>query len=113
MAQQRRGRGAGLLMFAAGVCATLSWQGAFVQQGAASTLRRRELLLMPAGILVAGAQSAWAIDPCKDGANNCFSTASKGKNQLQAWTPAAGTSRADAVAQLKAALDAYPQKGQD
>jgi len=68
---------------------------------------RRDVLA--AGALAMAPTAAQAVEACKSGANNCWSTASK----APAWTWPAGTSRDEAVKTLRAVLDAYPQAGQD
>ncbi|KAL7544633.1 hypothetical protein ACHAWF_008008 [Thalassiosira exigua] len=55
-------------------------------------------------IIPAGAATANAIQPCPPGSKNCI---------RQAWTPPSSTSAADAAAQLREALDVYPQEGQE
>ena len=54
-----------------------------------------------------------ALKPCKSGAQNCWSTASTDKTKLATWTWPKSLSRTEAVASLRAVLDAYPQEGQD
>ena len=56
------------------------------------------------GIVAASPVVANALEICPSSANNCVRTT---------WTPPSGTSKADAVAAVKAALDQYPQEGQD
>jgi len=57
---------------------------------------------------------AGAVEPCKDGANNCYSSASpKGRNYAAPWVWPAGTSRDDAIKTLRGVLEAYPKDGQD
>ena len=51
------------------------------------------------------------IKACPKGANNCWSTASTDKTALKPWTFPG--KKADAVKQLRAALEAYPQAGAD
>ena len=48
------------------------------------------------------------VKACPRGSNNCWSSASN----YAPWRWPAGKSRSDALAELKAALDAYPQEGQ-
>jgi len=74
---------------------------------------RRELLGLSAGILASIGQVATAIEPCKPDANNCFSTASAGKNKIAPWKWPVGNTRDDAIATLKAVVSAYPKEGQD
>ena len=49
------------------------------------------------------------IKACPKGANNCWSTASTDKTSLKPWTFPG--KKSDAVKQLRAALEAYPQAG--
>ena len=51
------------------------------------------------------------IKACPKGANNCWSTASTDKTSLKPWTFPG--KKADAVKQLRAALEAYPQAGSE
>ena len=51
------------------------------------------------------------IKACPKGANNCWSTASTDKTALKPWTFPG--KKAEAVKQLRAALEAYPQGGQN
>mmetsp|Transcript_50598 Transcript_50598/g.107781 ORF Transcript_50598/g.107781 Transcript_50598/m.107781 type:complete len:192 (+) Transcript_50598:102-677(+) len=48
--------------------------------------------------------AANAIQSCPPGSKNCL---------RQTWTPPSSTSAADAVSQLRDALNAYPQEGQE
>ncbi|KAL7527070.1 hypothetical protein ACHAXR_002720 [Thalassiosira sp. AJA248-18] len=48
--------------------------------------------------------AANAIQACPPGSKNCL---------RQTWTPASSTSAADATSQLREALNAYPQEGQE
>mmetsp|Transcript_2790 Transcript_2790/g.6089 ORF Transcript_2790/g.6089 Transcript_2790/m.6089 type:complete len:188 (+) Transcript_2790:38-601(+) len=48
--------------------------------------------------------AANAIQACPPGSNNCL---------RQTWTPPSSTSAADAASQLRDALNAYPQDGQE
>ena len=48
--------------------------------------------------------AANAIQACPPGSKNCL---------RQTWTPPSGTSAADATSQLRDALNAYPQEGQE
>mmetsp|Transcript_87722 Transcript_87722/g.248531 ORF Transcript_87722/g.248531 Transcript_87722/m.248531 type:complete len:221 (+) Transcript_87722:70-732(+) len=107
-------------------CVTAHWLGllartAFVQHqpstGARVTApdlgaRRRELVLLPAALVADGASAAGALEPCREGANNCFSTSASGKNQIPLWSWPKGMSRSDAVASLRTVVEAYPKKGQ-
>jgi len=60
---------------------------------------------------LAPAANAADIKACAKGANNCWSTASTDKTSLKPWTFPG--KKADAVKQLRAALEAYPQAGQN
>ncbi|CAE8601118.1 unnamed protein product [Polarella glacialis] len=76
---------------------------------------RRELLsAAAAGVLLTGyAPLALAkVDACKEGANNCFSTTSVGKNGMSTWKWPAGKTRSTAIADLRAVIEAYPKEGQ-
>ena len=53
-----------------------------------------------------------ALSPCPSGANNCWSTAGPGKNEVTKWRFPAGTDKAKATTVLREVLDAYPQAGQ-
>ena len=79
---------------------------------AALQLTRRDLA-QAIGIGAAGALAPVAnaadIKACAKGANNCWSTASTDKTALKPWTYPG--KKADAVKQLRAALEAYPQAG--
>ena len=67
--------------------------------------RRDALATSFATILAISVPSAAnAIDACPKGSNNCI---------RQTWTPSSSTSAADAVSQLRDALNAYPQEGQE
>ena len=70
--------------------------------GAATTL---------ASTTLAPVANAADIKACPKGANNCWSTASTDKTALKPWTFPG--KKADAVRELRAALDAYPQAGQN
>ena len=75
-------------------------------------LSRRDLAkaLAPVGLALARvAANAADIKACPKGANNCWSTASTDKTSLKPWTFPG--KKADAVKQLRAALEAYPQAG--
>ena len=77
-------------------------------------LSRRDLAkaLAPVGLALAPvAANAADIKACPKGANNCWSTASTDKTSLKPWTFPG--KKADAVKQLRAALEAYPQAGQN
>ncbi|CAE7835518.1 KIF18A [Symbiodinium sp. CCMP2592] len=105
---QRRGR-SGVALLAAGALLFCALP-AFVPP-----LGRRAALAAPAAaaMLLLGAETATAdVTACNPGANNCWSTLSTDKTKMSPWTWPAGTSKAAAVSQLKAAIDAYPQAGQ-
>jgi len=105
---QRRGR-SGVALLAAGALLFCALP-AFVPP-----LSRRAALAAPAAaaMLLLGAETATAdVTACKPGANNCWSTLSTDKTKMSPWKWPTGTSKAAAVSQLKAAIDAYPQAGQ-
>jgi len=86
-----------------------------VSTHALKPLSRREIAKTLGGAALAAPFAAGAapITACPSGANNCWSTASSDKTAIKAWKFPAGTKKADAVAQLKEALDSYPQAGQE
>ena len=51
------------------------------------------------------------LKPCPKGANNCFSSADEA-SKVATWTWPKSMERAAAIADLKAALETYPQAGQ-
>lgn len=72
---------------------------------------RRELIsnvakgaLFGIGAVTVGPSASDALEACPPKANNCV--------RIQ-WSPPSGTSKADAVAALRDAINAYPQAGQD
>jgi hypothetical protein len=71
-----------------------------------STMSRREALsnALASVAVVSLPGAANAIKACPPGSNNCL---------RQAWTPPSSASAADAVAQLREALSAYPMEGQE
>ncbi len=70
-----------------------------------TTSRRDALATSFATILAISVPSAAnAIDACPKGSKNCL---------RQTWTPPSSTSAADATSQLRDALNAYPQEGQE
>ena len=86
--------------------------------GAAALQLSRRDLAQAIGIGAASAATTLApvanaadIKACPKGANNCWSTASTDKTALKPWTFPG--KKADAVKQLRAALEAYPQAGQN
>ena len=80
---------------------------------AALQISRRDLA-QAIGIGAAGALAPVAnaadIKACQKGANNCWSTASTDKTSLKPWT---FPNKKTAVKELRAALEAYPQAGQN
>mmetsp|Transcript_113376 Transcript_113376/g.179173 ORF Transcript_113376/g.179173 Transcript_113376/m.179173 type:complete len:205 (+) Transcript_113376:1-615(+) len=55
-----------------------------------------------------------AVAACKkEEAGRCFSSTSSGKNAVGPWTWPSDTSRDQAIADLSAVMNAYPQAGQD
>lgn len=56
-----------------------------------------------ASVVVVPTFAANALEVCDPRANNCVRTA---------WNPPAGTSKADAIKAVRAAIEAYPQQGQ-
>eukprot|EP00586_Coscinodiscus_wailesii_P016691 CAMPEP_0172500890 /NCGR_PEP_ID=MMETSP1066-20121228/143967_1 /TAXON_ID=671091 /ORGANISM="Coscinodiscus wailesii, Strain CCMP2513" /LENGTH=172 /DNA_ID=CAMNT_0013275371 /DNA_START=153 /DNA_END=671 /DNA_ORIENTATION=- len=72
-----------------------------------TTNRRDVLSKFATGALfgvTAAVLPATAIDDCPKGSKNCVRAT---------WTPPSGTSKSDAVAALRDAINAYPQAGQD
>jgi len=73
-----------------------------------SLVGRRQALSTVAATIAAGVLiptgPAFAVDACPPGSKNCV---------RQTWTPPSGTSAADAVAQLRSALNEYPLEGQE
>ena len=85
--------------------------------GAAALQLSRRDLAQAIGIGAAGAAGALApaanaadIKACQKGANNCWSTASTDKTSLKPWT---FPNKKTAANELRAALEAYPQAGQN
>ena len=79
---------------------------------AALQLTRRDLaqaIGIGAATTLAPVANAADIKACSKGANNCWSTASTDKTSLKPWTFPG--KKGDAVKQLRAALEAYPQAG--
>ena len=78
---------------------------------AALQLSRRDLAraIGIGAATLAPVANAADIKSCPKGANNCWSTASTDKTALKPWTYPG--KKADAVKQLRAALEAYPQAG--
>jgi hypothetical protein len=70
-----------------------------------STISRRDAMsTLATGLIVGPAAAAHAIDDCPKGSNNCVRTT---------WTAPSGSSKKDAVSAFRAALDSYPQEGQE
>jgi hypothetical protein len=70
-------------------------------------ITRREALqttLASTLIVLSSSTPANAISQCPPGSNNCV---------RQTWTPPSSTAAADAASQLRDALNAYPQEGQE
>jgi len=51
------------------------------------------------------------IEPCPDGAKNCWSTADTGRRKVEPWRWPSSVSRNDAIATLKKVIESYPQEG--
>lgn len=65
------------------------------------------------GLAAPPLQARAALKPCPPGANNCFSAAStEEKTRLSKWYWPKGAERKAIEADLRAALQAYPQAGQ-
>eukprot|EP00563_Minutocellus_polymorphus_P020484 CAMPEP_0197716414 /NCGR_PEP_ID=MMETSP1434-20131217/1312_1 /TAXON_ID=265543 /ORGANISM="Minutocellus polymorphus, Strain CCMP3303" /LENGTH=177 /DNA_ID=CAMNT_0043300771 /DNA_START=23 /DNA_END=552 /DNA_ORIENTATION=+ len=58
----------------------------------------------PESACAAGPDKAQATDKCRDGARNCIRTA---------WVSPSGKSKAEAIADIRSIIKAYPQKGQN
>ena len=83
-----------------------------LSSSSALQLSRRDLAKavgIGAATTLAPVANAADIKACLKGANNCWSTASTDKTALKPWTFPG--KKADAVKQLRAALEAYPQAG--
>eukprot|EP00931_Biecheleriopsis_adriatica_P080267 TRINITY_DN53620_c0_g1_i1.p2 TRINITY_DN53620_c0_g1~~TRINITY_DN53620_c0_g1_i1.p2 ORF type:complete len:222 (+),score=56.85 TRINITY_DN53620_c0_g1_i1:58-666(+) len=111
MAAAGRRSGGSLLLVAAAACVAL--RGLLTPVAFAQAGRREVLAAASAALLANPSLASAAVTPCKDGANNCFSTASKGKNELSAWKWPAGMSRDAAIKELRSVVEAYPKAGQD
>ena len=72
----------------------------------ANAVGRRDALSWTAGLVAVAvsAPPASAIEACPKGSKNCLRSE---------WTPAAGTSRADAISQFREVLASCPQGGQN
>jgi uncharacterized protein (DUF1499 family) len=68
--------------------------------------------MVGAALALAPASAHAAIKPCPQGANNCWSTASKGANQALPWVWPVDTPKSEAISALQAVLNDYPQDGQ-
>merc|ERR1719253_489618 len=99
----RRGALAALLA-AAAACAAASWSSWLLAPAFAQPARRA-VLLGAAGALAGRAQPAVALDPCVVGANNCWSTASRGQDRVAPWKFPAGADKAAAAAALREVLN--------
>jgi len=51
------------------------------------------------------------IEPCPDGAKNCWSTADTGARKVAPWRWPSSVSRNAAIATLKEVIESYPQEG--
>jgi len=73
---------------------------------AESTISRREAVStsLASLFLLSTGLPANAIDKCPPGSKNCL---------RQTWTPPSGISAVDATTQLRDAINAYPQEGQE
>ncbi|KAL1500666.1 hypothetical protein AB1Y20_013313 [Prymnesium parvum] len=75
-------------------------------------LGRREAVAAAAAAAVLPRSASAGLKPCPGGANNCWSTAGPGKNELAKWAFPAGASKSAAAASLREVVEAYPQAGQ-
>ena len=91
------------------ITAILALVGSSSAYTTSNSSSRRELISNVAKAAIFGigavavAPSAQALEMCPEKANNCVRTK---------WTPPSGTSKGDAVAVLRDAINAYPQAGQ-
>jgi len=53
------------------------------------------------------------VEPCPDGAKNCWSTGDTGDRKVAPWRWPPGTSRGDAIKTLREVIESYPQDGND
>ena len=74
--------------------------------------RREAATLLSSAVLAAPLAASAALKPCPNGAGNCYSSASTNKNKISTWSWPSGTSRTDAIKQLREVLEAYPKAGQ-
>lgn len=56
--------------------------------------------------------AASALKTCPPGVKNCYSTANSNANKISTWAWPSGTTRADAIVQLRNVIEAYPKAGQ-
>lgn len=68
-----------------------------------SVNRRQAFQTLATGIVVGAPAIANALDACSPKANNCVFTK---------WTPPDGTSKSNAVKDLRSVIESYPQEGQ-
>jgi len=81
---------------------------------AAETLLSRRAALaaglaFPAAALPALAAPSAGLKPCPKGSNNCLSTASTDNTKIATWTWPAAVKRDEALKDLSAVIDGYPQ----
>lgn len=83
----------------------------YLSSATALQLSRRDLAIgIGASTLAPVAANAAEIKACPGGAGNCWSTASTDKTALTPWK---FPNKKTAIAELRAALEAYPQAGQN
>ena len=70
--------------------------------------RRRDSCLLPP---TAGCECA--VKSCPNNANNCYSSTSKGKNQMPVWSFPSGEEKEASLKTLAEVVDSYPQEGQN
>jgi hypothetical protein len=68
-----------------------------------SVSRRQAFQTFVAGALVGTPAIANALDACNPKANNCV---------FKTWTPPSGTSKSNAIKDLRSVIEEYPQAGQ-
>jgi hypothetical protein len=83
------------------LAASLVAAGAFVYS---SNNSQKAAVTSAAVLLPVQVQTALAMEACPPGSSNCIRTT---------WTPPQGTTKADMAAAVKAALQEYPQEGQN
>ena len=54
-----------------------------------------------------------AVKSCPNNANNCYSSTSKGKNQMPVWSFPSGEEKEASLKTLAEVVDSYPQEGQN